>query len=57
MDRSAAFRCVHTVIGAFVAAAPLVLALVVLVLRMLIAQAVARDNQAARTQAELEEVI
>ncbi|MDG9712592.1 DUF2975 domain-containing protein [Streptomyces sp. DH10] len=83
----AAFRYVHIVIGAFVAAACLVfalgvvlapgeavapgvvlllggvgvavlgVALVVLVLRMLLAQAVARDIEAARMQAELEEVI
>ncbi|MFD3515510.1 DUF2975 domain-containing protein [Streptomyces sp. NPDC058657] len=83
----AAFRYVHLVIGAFVAAALLVftlavllapgeavppgivlllcgltlavlgVALVVLVLRMLLAQAVARDVQAARMQAELDEVI
>jgi hypothetical protein len=82
-----AFRYVHVVIGAFVAAAVLVfalavvlapgeavapgivlllcgvvvailgVALVVLVLRMLLAQAVARDVEAARMQAELEEVI
>jgi hypothetical protein len=82
-----AFRYVHIVIGAFVAAACLVfalgvvlapgeavapgvvlllggvgvavlgVALVVLVLRMLLAQAVARDVEAARMQAELEEVI
>ncbi|GAA2769039.1 DUF2975 domain-containing protein [Streptomyces indiaensis] len=80
---TAAFRYVHLVIGAFVAAALLVfvlapgeavapgvvlllcgvvvavlgVALVVLVLRMLLAQAVARDIEAARMQAELEEVI
>ncbi|MFH0240911.1 DUF2975 domain-containing protein [Streptomyces sp. HK10] len=83
----AAFRYVHIVIGAFVAAALLVfalgvvlapgeavapgvvlllggvclavfgVALVVLVLRMLLAQAVARDVEAARMRAELEEVI
>lgn len=82
-----AFRYVHIVIGAFVAAALLVfalgvllapgeavapgvvlllggvclavfgVALVVLVLRMLLAQAVARDVEAARMRAELEEVI
>ncbi|MGW5615402.1 DUF2975 domain-containing protein [Streptomyces sp. NPDC003877] len=82
-----AFRYVHIVIGAFVAAACLVfalgvvlapgeavapgvvlllggvalavlgVALVVLVLRMLLAQAVARDIEAARMRAELEEVI
>jgi hypothetical protein len=82
-----AFRYVHIVIGAFVAAALLVfalavvlapgeavapgvvlllcgvvvavlgVALVVLVLRMLLAQAVARDIEAAQMQAELEEVI
>ncbi|MFJ3439781.1 DUF2975 domain-containing protein [Streptomyces sp. NPDC086081] len=82
-----AFRYVHLVIGAFVAAACLVfalgavlapgdavapgvvlllggvgvavlgVALVVLVLRMLLAQAVARDVEAARMRAELEEVI
>ncbi|MGW0812360.1 DUF2975 domain-containing protein [Streptomyces viridiviolaceus] len=82
-----AFRYVHIVIGAFVAAALLVfalgvmlapgeavapgvvlliggvvvavlgVALVVLVLRMLLAQAVARDVEAARMQAELAEVI
>jgi hypothetical protein len=83
----AAFRYVHVVIGAFVAAAVLVfalgvvlapgeavppgivlllggaglavlgVALVVVVLRMLLAQAVARDVEAAHMQAELEEVI
>ncbi|GAA3793061.1 DUF2975 domain-containing protein [Streptomyces phyllanthi] len=83
----AAFRYVHIVIGAIVAAALLVfalavvlapgeavapgvvlllcgavvavlgVALVVLVLRMLLAQAVRRDVEAARMQAELEEVI
>ncbi|MCQ0025509.1 DUF2975 domain-containing protein [Streptomyces somaliensis DSM 40738] len=83
----AAFRYVHVVIGAMVAAALLVfglgavlapgeavppgvvllvggagvavlgVALVVLVLRMLLAQAVARDAEAARMRAELEEVI
>ncbi|MEU3166445.1 DUF2975 domain-containing protein [Streptosporangium sp. NPDC006930] len=83
----AAFRYVHTVIGAITAAALLVfalavllapgdpvppgmvllicgaatavlgVALVVLVLRMLLAQAVARDVEAARMRAELEEVI
>lgn len=83
----AAFRYVHVVIGAFVAAALLVfalavvlapgeavapgvvlllcgvvvavlgVALVVLVLRMLLAQAVARDAEAARMRAELDEVI
>ncbi len=83
----AAFRYVHVVIGAIVAAALLVfalavllapgeavppgivllicgvvvailgVALVVLVLRMLLAQAVARDVEAAQLQAELEEVI
>ncbi len=82
-----AFRYVHIVIGAFVAAALLVcalgvvlapgeavapgivlmlggvvvavlgVALVVLVLRMLLAQAVARDIEAARMRAELAEVI
>lgn len=82
-----AFRYVHAVIGAFVAAALLVfalavvlapgeavapgvvlllcgvvvavlgVALVVLVLRMLLAQAVARDLEAARMRAELAEVI
>ncbi|MFH9014130.1 DUF2975 domain-containing protein [Streptomyces sp. NPDC017943] len=82
-----AFRYVHLVIGAFVAAACLVfalgvvlapgeavapgvvlllggvgvavlgVALVVLVLRMLLAQAVARDLEAGRLRAELEEVI
>ncbi|WP_395572842.1 DUF2975 domain-containing protein [Streptomyces sp. BK79] len=82
-----AFRYVHVVIGAFVAAALLVfalgvvlapgeavapgvvlllggvavavlgVALVVLVLRMLLAQAVARDIEAARMRAELAEVI
>ncbi|MEU0584608.1 DUF2975 domain-containing protein [Streptomyces sp. NPDC006132] len=82
-----AFRYVHIVIGAFVAAALLVfalgvvlapgeavapgivlllggvslavfaVALIVLVLRMLLAQAVARDVEAARMQAELAEVI
>ncbi|MFF9202623.1 DUF2975 domain-containing protein [Streptomyces sp. NPDC014986] len=83
----AAFRYVHIVIGAFVAAALLVfalgvllapgeavapgvilllggvglavlgIALVVLVLRMLLAQAVARDVEATRMRAELAEVI
>ena len=83
----AAFRYVHIVIGAFVAAALLMftlgvllapgeavapgivlliggavmailgVALVVLVLRMLLAQAVARDVEAAQMQAELAEVI
>lgn len=83
----AAFRYVHIVIGAVVAAAALVfalavvlapgesvppgvillicgmvlailgVALVVLVLRMLLAQAVARDVEAAQMRAELEEVI
>jgi hypothetical protein len=83
----AAFRYVHVVIGAMVAAALLVfalavvlapgeavapgvvlllcgvvmavlgVALVVLVLRMLLAQAVARDVEASRMQAELEQVI
>lgn len=83
----AAFRYVHIVIGALVAAALLVFAfavllapgepvppgvvllicgvvvailggaLIVLVLRMLLAQAVARDVEAARMRAELEEVI
>jgi hypothetical protein len=83
----AAFRYVHLVIGAFVAAALVVfalavvlapgeavapgvvllicgivlallgVALIVLVLRMLLAQAVARDVEAARMQAELDEVI
>jgi hypothetical protein len=83
----AAFRYVHIVIGALVAAALLVfalavvlapgeavapgvvllicgivvallgVALIVLVLRMLLAQAVARDVEAARMQAELDEVI
>ncbi len=82
-----AFRYVHVVIGAFVAAALLVcalgvvlapgeavapgvvlllggvalavmgVALIVLVLRMLLAQAVARDIEAARMRAELAEVI
>ncbi|MEU0017742.1 DUF2975 domain-containing protein [Streptomyces rochei] len=82
-----AFRYVHIVIGAFVAAALLVcalgvvlapgeavapgivlmlggvvvavlgVALVVLVLRMLLAQAVARDIEATRMRAELAEVI
>lgn len=82
-----AFRYVHVVIGAFVAAALLVfalavvlapgeavapgivlllcgvvvailgVALVVLVLRMLLVQAVARDIEAARMRAELAEVI
>ncbi|GAA5211884.1 DUF2975 domain-containing protein [Streptomyces thinghirensis] len=82
-----AFRYVHVVIGAFVAAALLVftlgvvlapgeavapgivlilggvvvavlgVALVVLVLRMLLAQAVARDIEAARMRDELAEVI
>ncbi|SFC89057.1 DUF2975 domain-containing protein [Streptomyces aidingensis] len=83
----AAFRHVHIVIGAFVAAALLVfalgvvlapgeavapgivlllggvslavfgVALIVLVLRMLLAQAVARDIEATRMRAELEAVI
>lgn len=83
----AAFRYVHVVIGAIVAAALLVfalavllapgdtvppgmvllmcgaavavlgVALIVLVLRMLLAQAIARDVEAAQMQAELEEVI
>ncbi|MFI2373761.1 DUF2975 domain-containing protein [Streptomyces sp. NPDC018964] len=83
----AAFRYVHVVIGAFVAAALLVfalgallapgeavapgvvvllggaglailgIALVVLVLRMLLAQAVARDVEASRMRAELAGVI
>jgi Protein of unknown function (DUF2975) len=83
----AAFRYVHIVIAAIVAAAALLLALavvlapgeavapgvvllicgavlavlgvalVVLVLRMLLAQAVARDVEAAQMQAELDEVI
>ncbi|MGH3323466.1 MAG: DUF2975 domain-containing protein [Streptomyces sp.] len=83
----AAFRYVHVVIGAVVAAAGLVftlavllapgeavapgvvllmggavvavlgVALIVLVLRMLLAQAVARDVEATQMQAELEEVI
>ncbi|MFF1273525.1 DUF2975 domain-containing protein [Streptomyces marokkonensis] len=83
----AAFRYVHIVIGAFVAAALLVfalgallapgeavapgivllvggaalavlgIALIVLVLRMLLAQAVARDVEASRMRAELAEVI
>ncbi|MFD3654853.1 DUF2975 domain-containing protein [Streptomyces sp. NPDC058620] len=83
----AAFRFVHIVIGAFVAAALLVfalgvvlapgeavapgivlllggvglailgVALIVLVLRMLLAQAVARDAEAAQMKAELDEVI
>jgi hypothetical protein len=83
----AAFRYVHIVIGAVVAAAILMfvlgvllapgeavapgitvimggvgvailgVALIVLVLRMLLAQAVARDVEAARMQAELDEVI
>ncbi|WP_327677122.1 DUF2975 domain-containing protein [Streptomyces sp. NBC_00467] len=83
----AAFRYVHIVIGAIVAAALLLfalgvvlapgeavppgivlllgggvmatlgVALIVLVLRMLLAQAVARDVEAARMQAELAEVI
>ncbi|MEU8384300.1 DUF2975 domain-containing protein [Streptosporangium sp. NPDC048865] len=83
----AAFRYVHIVIGALVAAALVVfafavllapgdpvapgvvllicgcvvailgVALIVLVLRMLLAQAVARDVEAARMRAELEEVI
>ncbi|MFI6815671.1 DUF2975 domain-containing protein [Nonomuraea sp. NPDC050328] len=84
---TAAFRYVHIVIGAIVAAAVLTfamavllapgeavapgivllicgvslailgVALIVLVLRMLLAQAVARDVEAAKLQAELEEVI
>ncbi|MEV4948930.1 DUF2975 domain-containing protein [Streptomyces sp. NPDC053755] len=83
----AAFRYVHIVIGAFVAAAVLVfalavvlapgeavapgvvllvcgaslailgLALIVLVLRMLLAQAVERDVEASKMRAELDEVI
>lgn len=83
----AAFRYVHIMIGAFVAAAVVVfalavvlapgegvapgivllicgvslaalgVALIVLVLRMLLAQAVARDVEAAQMQAELDEVI
>ncbi|GGT47851.1 DUF2975 domain-containing protein [Streptomyces purpureus] len=83
----AAFRHVHIVIGAIVAAALLVfalgvvlapgeavapgivllvggaglavlaVALIVLVMRMLLAQAVARDVEATRMQAELDEVI
>jgi hypothetical protein len=83
----AAFRYVHVVIGALVAAALLLftlgvllapgeavapgvvlliggaamavlgVALVVLVLRRLLAQAVARDTEAAQMQAELEDVI
>ncbi|MGW0390880.1 DUF2975 domain-containing protein [Streptomyces sp. NPDC003042] len=83
----AAFRYVHIVIGALVAAALLVfalavvlapgeavapgivlllcgavlavlgVALIVLVLRMLLAQAVARDVEAAQMKAELDEVI
>ncbi|MEY9214745.1 DUF2975 domain-containing protein [Thermobifida halotolerans] len=83
----AAFRYVHVVIGAIVAAALLLfalavllapgdavppgmillmcgavvavlgVALIVLVLRMLLAQAIARDVEAARMRAELEEVI
>ncbi|MQA88190.1 MAG: DUF2975 domain-containing protein [Streptosporangiales bacterium] len=83
----AAFKYVHVVIGAIVAAALLMfalgvilapgdavppgmvlliggagvavlgVALVVIVLRMLLAQAVARDVEAAQMQAELEEVI
>ncbi|MBT2493486.1 DUF2975 domain-containing protein [Streptomyces sp. ISL-96] len=83
----AAFRYVHVVIGAIVAAALLLfalavilapgeavapgivllmcgavvavlgVALIVLVLRMLLAQAVARDVEAAQMQAELDEVI
>jgi hypothetical protein len=83
----AAFRFVHLVIGAFVAAALLVfalavvlapgeavapgvvlllclvslavfgVALIVLVLRLLLAQAVARDVEASRMSAELAEVI
>ncbi|KIH99089.1 ABC transporter [Streptomonospora alba] len=83
----AAFRYVHVVIGAIVAAALLVfalavllapgeavapgvvlllcgasvavlgVALIVLVLRMLLAQAIARDVEAARMRAELDEVI
>ncbi|MET9518647.1 DUF2975 domain-containing protein [Streptomyces sp. NPDC002994] len=83
----AAFRYVHVVIGAIVAAAGLLfalavvlapgeavapgivllmcgavvavlgVALIVLVLRMLLAQAVARDVEAAQMQAELDEVI
>ncbi|MEU0072531.1 DUF2975 domain-containing protein [Streptomyces sp. NPDC006332] len=46
-----------TVIMAGVGVAILGVALIVLVLRMLLAQAVARDVEAARMQAELDEVI
>ncbi|MFE7547873.1 DUF2975 domain-containing protein [Streptomyces gardneri] len=46
-----------TVIMAGVGLAVLGVALVVLVLRMLLVQAVARDGEAARMQAELDEVI
>ncbi|MFJ6795064.1 DUF2975 domain-containing protein [Streptomyces sp. NPDC091268] len=46
-----------TVIMAGVGLAILGVALMVLVLRMLLAQAVARDGEAARMQAELDEVI
>ncbi|MER5638496.1 DUF2975 domain-containing protein [Kitasatospora sp. NPDC002227] len=46
-----------TVIMAGIGLAILGVALVVLVLRMLLAQAVARDGEAARMQAELDEVI
>jgi hypothetical protein len=53
----AAFRYVDVMIGAIVAAALLWFALIVLVLRMLLAQAVARDVEAAQMQAELDEVI
>ena len=46
-----------TVIMAGVGVAILGVALIVLVLRMLLAQAVARDVEAAQMQAELDEVI
>jgi hypothetical protein len=46
-----------TVIMAGIGVAILGVALIVLVLRMLLAQAVARDVEATRMQAELDEVI
>jgi hypothetical protein len=46
-----------TVIMGGVGVAVLGVALIVLVLRMLLAQAVARDGEAARMRAELDEVI
>ncbi|MGF0171268.1 DUF2975 domain-containing protein [Streptomyces sp. Marseille-Q5077] len=51
-----AFRYVHIVIDG-VATAVMGVALIVLVLRMLLAQAVARDVEATAMQAELEAVI